>query len=531
MMKNLLTLLLCIGFYAVKAQQFDQLITDTIDYQSNPAYTKSELAYYPNHIVSTKLESKTIIYGQDIYGIEKIRVHDNLGNLVYNFTLGKSACVKWIEATPGGKVYVAGTFMDTLNLNGLDTLIVNSPSLFNVNAFLLCIAPNGTLSWKRNLTLQHTNMQTIDMLTLDPAGNCWYSYCDWQAGYIYGTNTNGQDITNRVLSGGIRSISGLSFDPSGNLYISGAVENGTINIGSFSKVVTNLYNMYITRFNSSGQASWFISIRDITFQNPRIQANSSGEAFFSGLLLDSASMGSFSLPDPQFGWGLILAKIDSSGNTLWLKGNPIMPTITGSFRVGTGHNVAADDQGGCVLTGQTTGLVDWGNNVVSGQPTIGSLYTHTVLAWDQNGIAQWSLDATGSYANPSSVILTSNTSGYTSGIVRGSIPYGPFQISQPWQYTLSNAVVRFNFGPTGLSEESKDMNRSFYPNPTSGNVNFKQPLEAGMIELIDLNGRVVKKLFIPSGTSTLELNLKPGYYLMNYRYRNSYSRMPVVITD
>lgn len=531
MMKNILTLLLCIGFNAVNAQQFDQLITDTIDYQSNPSYTSSELAYYPNHIVSSKLESKTIIYGQDIFGVQNIRVHNDLGNLVYNFSLGTSACLRWIEASPNGKVYVAGMFMDTLDLNGLDTMIVNSPSLFNVNTFLLCIEPNGTLAWKRNLTLQHTNMQTIDMLTLDPSGNCWYSYCDWQAGRIFGTDANGQDVTSRLMTGGIRTISGMSFDPAGNLYVSGSVENGTINIGSFSKVITDIYNMYLTRFNTSGQVNWFISLHDITFQDPRVESDVNGDAFFSGILMDSASMGNFFLPAPQFGLGLVLAKVDSTGQTLWMKGNPITPTITGSFRVGSGRHLAPDNQGGCVLTGLTTGLVDWGNNVISGQPVIGTVFTHTILSFDQSGTAQWSLDATGPFINPVSVVLTSNTTGYTAGIVRGSIQYGPLQISQPWQYTLSNAVVRFNFGPTGVSEDLQDIRRSFYPNPTAGTVNFRQPLEAGSIELIDLNGRVLNKLFIPSGTSTLELDLKPGYYLINYRSGNTFSRMPVVITD
>jgi hypothetical protein len=421
--------------------------------------------------------------------------------------------------------------MDTLNLNGLDTLIVNSTSLFNVNTFLLCIEPNGTLAWKRNLTLQHTNMQTIDMLTLDPSGNCWYSYCDWQAGYIVGTNTNGQDVTSRQMTGGIRTISGMSFDPAGNLYVSGSVESGTINIGSFSKVVSDVYNMYLTRFNTSGQVNWFITLHDITFQHPFVKSDLNGDAFFSGILMDSASMGNFSLPQPQFGLGLVLAKVDSTGQTLWMKGNPITPTITGSFRVGSGRHLAPDNQGGCVLTGITTGLVDWGNNVISGQPVIGSVYTHTVLAFDQNGIAQWSLDATGQYVNPTSLVLTSNTTGYTAGIVRGSIQYGPLQISQPWQYTLSNAVVRFDFGPTGLSDASTEIKRSYFPNPTTGTITFNEPLEAGAIDVTDVNGRLIKKISITAATSTILLDLNPGFYLMNYTNGSTFSRMPVIITN
>lgn len=531
MKKILILFLLSVIAGSASAQQFDQLITDTIDYQSNPAYTISELAYYPNHIVSSKLESKTIIYGQDIYGAQTIRVHDDLGNLVYNFSLGASACLRWIEASGNGKVYAAGTFMDTLKLNGIDTLIVNSPSLFNVNTFLICIEPNGTLAWKRNLTLTHSNMQSIDMLTLDPSENCWYSYCDWQAGYIYGTNTNGQDVTSRLITGGIRTISGMSFDPAGNLYISGAVENGTINIGGYSKVVTDDYNMYLSRFNTSGQANWFITLHDITFQDPRIEADVNGNAFFSGILADSASMGNFSLPDPQFGLGLVLAKVDSNGQTLFMKGTPVTPTITGSFRVGSGRHLAPDNQGGCVLTGLTTGLVDWGNNVISGQPIIGTVYAHTVLSFDQNGNALWSLDATGPYVNPVSLVLASNTTGYIAGTVRGSIQYGPLPISQPWQYTLSNAVVKFDFGPTGLSEQALETKRSYFPNPTTGAITFNEPLAPGTIDITDVNGRLIKKISVNEATGTIRLDLNPGFYLMNYSNSGGFSRMPVIITN
>lgn len=499
------------------AQTYDWAENDTADYQLNPDFPLSCVAAYDNHVVHSFLETNALVYGQAVYGTYKVRMHDQQGMTGYTFTLGPKAAIQHITTDPAGNVFIIGSFMDTLDINGSDTLEVNSMGLFANNIFLIRISSGGALMWKRNVSLQHAELEFVDMLTLDGSGNPWYSYADFQVGKIFGTDGSGNDVDSIIMNGRFRTVSGLSFEGN-NLYVAGSCEQGPVSLGGFSTTVTDNYNMFFTRYNSARQVSWFQTAHDITFQHPQIISDGNGNAYFSCHLFDSTSIGGVSVPSPQWNGGIVIAKIESTGNVLWAMGTPQQPTITGSFNLGKRTHLIVMPDGGFALEGHTRGSIDWGNNIITGSSVVTD-HNFTVLVFDDMGNAKWKIDAPASYVSAQSIALdpighNSTYYGYITCVTRDTSTFGPFTFPQPSDYTLSTTVARFGFTSTGINETFNKKTQQIYPNPSGGVLNFMEPLSDAIITITDLNGRMMRKLEVNEPIYSLNTGLDAGCYIL-----------------
>lgn len=531
MIRTLLFLLFFLFTGTINAQQFNWVRADTAEYAQNPDFMSGSISgRYTGHVASSLLIRKELIYGQFIYGEHHVRMHDDAGNLEIDFVLGNKAWVDWVEATATGNIIVCGSFMDTLWLDGTDSMLVNSPALFAQNAFMICISPSGQLLWKKNLTLLHPVLTTVEAMTLDNNGNCWYGFSNFQEAFIAGVDTNGQDITTYHIIGDVRTLSGLSFDPAGNLYVSGAAQNGSITFGGFTKVFTEPYNMYLFRMNTAGQVNWMLAMHDITFQHPRVKADPFGNVFFSGHLMDSVSIGNFSLPAPQWAAGIVLAKIDSNGNALWVNGVPVQPTVTGTFIPGKGMHLDADSLGGCVVLGRTQGEINWGNGIITGTPGLSSNYHNSIIAFNANGLPVWKLDASAPYVSPVGLCLRGNASGYILAVDRGNSQYGNISITQPDPFAVYTVVAQFEGTTTGLATQSVADDFTVFPNPSiDGNIRFSRMLKEGIIRIYGLNGQVIRSFEFNLPLSEIQLNLPQGSYILEYRSKEEVSHIPLII--
>jgi hypothetical protein len=311
------------------------------------------------------------------------------------------------------------------------------------------------------------------------------------------------------------------------MYVSGSAEDGTIDIAGLTSLLTDFYNMILARIDAAGQGRWLIQVHDETFSRPRVDATDDGYLFFSGPIMDSASLGGFVVPPPQWVYGMFLARLDTSGAVYWMNGVPLQPGITGDFSVANGMQIAHDANGGVYLFGKTRGFVDWGNGISTGVSGATSVSYSSLLYFNISGIPQWSLDAVCDHSIPYA-ILSIPGGGYSSQAQRGDAQFGSIQITQPSIYTFYTSLIKFSNPTTAINETNPDHAIAVFPNPsTAGMFQFSEELSKGRLTVTDLQGRCVYELLLTAPTRNIHLPLPTGYYLIDHP---DTGRMPVMIT-
>lgn len=527
--------LLLFGFLSVQlvyatAQSFDWVVYDTTAYYFNPDYATAHIALNSSgNAVRTLMTERVLNYGQQLFGHYKIQETNSVGQENWHFNIGPKAEITSLAVDPLGFTYVAGSFMDTLQLQNGDTLMVSTPIQYQRAVFILCIDQNGALVWKRNLSVGRPDLEELSVIAIDPSSQCWYGYVTFGASYLTQLDGAGQDVQTRVIFGSVRTIGGISFDPAGNMFVSGSAENGTVTVGGLVTALSEPYNMFVARYDTGGNGSWFIPVHDITFQSPRVVALPNGEVYFTGSLMDSASFGSVTLPQPQWVYTFFVTRISQTGVVQWAIGLPPQPTITGDFIIAKQHPLALTDQGGFYLLGITRGFIDWGNGVTSGMNGIPGDSYLSLVAFDGNGIPQWSLSGDATYFNPSTVVAFSG-GGYIGSVMRGSSQFGSITVTQPSMYTFYTGLIRFSDPNTGVENEDIRRTVNVFPNPLSGNfLSFSEPPGEGEFSLIDLQGRVVYTRKLNAGETRLELPVGNGSYRLYFRGDNKSFNMPLII--
>lgn len=134
-----------------------------------------------------------------------------------------------------------------MDINSIDTLN-NTGASFNENTFLLSFDSNGNFRWKRNLSIADQDIESVTTLSKDNNGDVWYCIQKFTSNTFVHINTNGNDLNNYFIDGS-RLCSSFSFDSNGNLFISGATENGMITVNGYSAVVSETYMMFVTRID------------------------------------------------------------------------------------------------------------------------------------------------------------------------------------------------------------------------------------------------------------------------------------------
>ena len=201
---------------------------------------------------------------------------DSFGN--YQWAIGSQS---------SGYLYPMGMVTDTSgnlyvfgNLEG-DWAIIGAYSLINpyfVNhkamCFLFKISPSGTVLWAENVAPM-----------------------------------------NPVFAGA--DFGGMGIDDAGNIYVTARFNEDSIMIGSKTLYNKDSQNVYIAKYTSSGNPIWAISFNNSHLVYPKSFAVTHDGYIYigGGYNADTLIIGS----DTVSGSKRYLAKLDSSGNTLWLE--------------------------------------------------------------------------------------------------------------------------------------------------------------------------------------------------------------------
>ncbi len=524
-MKQLSSSIICFLLFPAlsSAQSFQWVYSNEANYNQNPAL--------PTNMVCTSNAGKVydvyfygdkFVYGSDIYGTDHVDCYTTDGDLQWTITLGSRALANRTVADDDGNLYIFGSFMKSLVIDGSDSL-ENTGSNFSVNLFLLCIDPNGNLVWKRNLSEDHPDYYIPGAIALDHDQKLWYALSDFSGSIINETDASGNDLTSYYLAGS-KMIGGISFDAQHNLFVAGATTAPTLTVVNLDVNVPEPYMMFVARINAAGEGSWAELASDVTFQRPEVKADNSGNAFVSGTLMVATSFGSVSFMPPQWVYDVFLTRVDSNGNFLWGVQAPQDPGgITGDFARGVNSFMTIDAENHVYLTGDTRGSLDWGNGVMSEAASI-SLSSLTIISFDENGTALWARNGGSEEFNQASAIAINDAGEiFFSAAITGNASFDTISVNNGGDF--ASVIGKLDPGvATSASNFVTDDLIHIYPNPFTQTfqVAFNLPAGKSSVELIvfDLAGKEMERHELPAHETILSLSAADytaGVYLLEVR--------------
>lgn len=237
--------------------------------------------------------------------------YDVNGDLVWSkvFQSPSTENVTSVVVAPTGEIYACGSFIDSLNFDG-----VMKTSLGEDDIFLVKYTADGSLIWVRT----------------------------------YG-GTHG-DIPSKI-----------SLYQQGRLFMTVTYEDSiTMNGMPFNCVPWDANNLLLVKMDSSGEPTWAKSFA-VELVEPVADINDSGEISFSGEFLINAFLDNFSLTSFEIGkFDVFVAMCDSSG------------AVNNVFQGGMGqldefmHDLDMDNSGNVYAVGGTPGSeIVWANNHVA----------------------------------------------------------------------------------------------------------------------------------------------------------------------
>lgn len=506
------------------AQQMQWLNSTPVNYSLNPEMPRQPSCISEDNIYAARMVDFALSYGIDIYSSVAIDCIDTSGALLWSYPVGPKLSVSDITADDIGNVYVCGSYMETLILNGSDSL-ENTGSGFNTNLFLFSLDNTGNLRWKRNVTLTQVDAFEIPALAVDPQGNCWCGLAYFDSTSIMKLDGIGNDILSHSIHG-TRTIGNFSFDPSGNLFVAGSAGFQTLSVNGYTVNVYEPYMMFLTRINNSGNTSWIKLAHDQTFQFPEVVATAGGDAYLSGNLMDSTSWGNVVFEGPQWVYDIFLTKVDSSGNFSWGIEVPETPNIVGDFQCGRKNFIHADDAGSVYLTGTIRGSVDWGNGVVT---DAGASPSHgiSIISFNGSGLPRWQKTgvATG-FVTSYSVGVRNQDECYFSASAVGDLSFDSLTTNQGGNYAFVLGKIS-PFLTTAINEPIAADGLFVYPNPAKNKLAIRN-LPTGQsgrqyainyVSIYDFLGTMAMNIEVPAASNllTIEMDiseLQSGIYFL-----------------
>jgi len=224
-------------------------------------------------------------------------------------------------------------------------------------------------------------------------------------------------------SSGSEIAEGSVLDASGNLYVVGWYTSASINFGATTLINPGVGtgDMYLAKYDASGTVLWAKTFGGVGGEVGNcIAVDASGNVYVSGWFSSpSLVMGTFTLTNASASTtDFFVAKINSSGNTIWAKN-------AGGTDYDRGYGITLDASGNVFVTGCfSSSSINFGSGALSNAGSATDDFF--IVKYDQSGTALWSQSAGGTSADAGlSVAADSLGNVYASGrFMSSSINFG-----------------------------------------------------------------------------------------------------------
>ncbi len=475
--------------------------------------------------------------GYDMPYIAKIDPNGNTLWIKNSGGAGVNSFRNSICTDPNGNAIITGNFYGTTITFGSYTLA--SANASTEDLYVVKYDPSGNVLWAKQAGGNSNDLSYS--VTSDLNGNVYLTGYFRSPTIVFGSYT----LTNSGLanvfivkydpSGNViwaKSAGDLGFDvgsavttdSNGNVYLSGQFSSSTITFGSTVLLQTGANNMFLVKYDSSGNVLW--AKRSVSAGNINISgitADPLGNLYLIGHTADGSPVFFDSYSDNSSVQGnAFFVKYNNSGNALWVKSvsansskgwaicsNVNSVNIIGGF---TGTSISF----GAINVNITSSLSDplyIATYDLNGNAVFGAAFEYG--GNDQSGIC---------VDNSCNVFVTGENSSPTSSFSFGSITLPPLSHEDVFVAKLS-----FNCPITGIELASKsNENISIFPNPNNGafTININNEIQNGEFVLINSLGQKIYSQKIERGINNLSVNdvsdgLYHYYILQNKQQQNS----------
>lgn len=429
-----------------------------------------------------------------------IAKHDSLGNLIwargFNFDIGQ------FNLDRQGNIYVSGSFQ---------LWFPNSPNYFcggnnpnitvssqgGADMYLCKYTNNGDLLWVSTWAGFSNSDDKPTAAKTDENGNTIIAGQSFFKAHLYAEadldhfllkyDSQGNLLWSKSnnFHGGMVT-NGLDIDNQGNFYSAGYFQDSAY-FDNIAFKSNGFHTVFIAKYNSAGNIIWakkdgtgYDHCKDLCLDkkgNFYITGTASSQSLFSGTAITQS--------------GMFVAKYDTTGNGLWLRG-----------AAGTrGISVGADSAANCFITGDfigTTLTFTTNNNPITfTNQRSGEIF---VVKYDKNGNAKWAAASVGNngYTNNGLGITTNNSSCFITGIYSGTTSFGSTTLSGG-----SLFIAKIKDSLSGIITDTKKNLEvpaqifKIYPNPVRNfvSLSYTSEEEIKTMEIIisNITGQIMYK--------------------------------------
>ena len=182
----------------------------------------------------------------------------------------------------------------------------------------------------------------------------------------------------------------ITTDVNGNAYISGNFSSSTITFGSITLTNSGFNDVFLAKYDSFGNAIWAISDGGYIFTGSR--TDQSGNIFLTGTFYGSTiTFGSIVLTNADASGNtsdLFIVKYDTAGNIIWAES-------AGGVDDDGASSIGLDGNANIFITGPfTSSALAFGSSILNCGSTYGDIF---VAKYDSSGNPLWGKRAGGSY--------------------------------------------------------------------------------------------------------------------------------------
>jgi hypothetical protein len=352
--------------------------------------------------------------------------------------------------------------------------------------------------------------------------------------FVTKLNSTGTALIYSTYIGGSSNDEGYSIaiDGTGNAYITGWINSTNYDITSGAFQTTyggGTSDVFVTKLNSMGTGliySTYIggSNDDVGYS---IAIDGSDNAYITGYTGSpnyDITAGAYQTTyggGTIYGGDVFVSKLNSTGTAL------IYSTYIGGSDDDRGNSIAIDGSDNAYITG-TTKSTDYDNTPGAFQTTNGGYNDVIVTKLNSTGTALIYSTYIGGSNNDFGYAIAVDGSGnaYITGMT-GSTDYDT--TAGAFQTTIGGPdvfVTKLDLGgTTGLETlVDKEALFSIFPNPNSGTFSI-QASKAGVFELMDVTGKVLKTYIITNTQQSIHENLPAGMYFVREKDSGSVQKL------
>jgi hypothetical protein len=439
--------------------------------------------------------------------------YDEDGNVLWakGGTPANASQIVSLTTDTAGNLYVTGSFQNQLTL-GSTTLTATGHGAFlakyNAEGIVQwAIKPTGTaITSLMDVFYKDNNLYvcgiyngapvTIGAITLSNIGNndSFAAKFDINGNILWATRIAGNNVDNAAT---------IIADGLGNVYVAGSYNSASISAGSGSVNNMGSQDLFLAKFNQSGQNQWIKGYGGTGYDIAvSLCNNGPDDIYLLGRLYSvNATVGSVTLTSVN-GSEILVAKISSAGNTLWahLSGGEWGDNATSM-------EISHDDN--LFITGYTYSSSFQTGGLTVTSPNFSNIFIIKMLP---TGVADWvEMVPVGDGTEAYSLSAGPQEEIYIAGKFDASATFGNTTISNNMSGMFISKFAPETMGINDLMASSVVV----YPNPAKDRLNISSEIESNSAYYIsDITGRTISSgAIVNKGVNT---SLLPsGIYFLN----------------